>query len=575
MDLARLQLAIRSLERSNPVIRVALLGLGSNGPPAARKLARALLSDALGQEEAWETEMLAIVSDGRSLLLKYGDQEGSARSNNPLVKSMNIPSPFLERNNLEILITPLNTDGNASASYYQAALQDAIVVPPLTTPNSAGGRVGFVRYPMHKAVIVAEGIAGAIEYGKFPSSLEDGTLIKAAISLPLRPSEGVKSAEQEATGNTVDIDLATHALEIFRTSKSNGAQFSEEWQTSRLPALSEWIAGPKITSSSDINIAVHDLISSVLSTTSTSIAQAEATESTDALAATIPETKRTMLQSAISEWSAEAHRDLQLNLDSAFNASSSWRRTAWWRLFWRIDDVTISASEILRGSWLTEAEQRLAFLSGRLSESGLASAEQLRGPSPKIISDARREEMEEYERNVGRTETVAELRQLPSLLARMQQQSGVNTLFNPPWSQTINLSRQYMLHTLVPGLHSKAQALLLTTLGTIGGSAALAAWFYAATAGIALYESGAIISLGLVWSLRRLQKKWSKEREQFAGVVREDARRVLGEVESHLRKIVDEGGRVQVKAEDVRNWREAREGVERCREALDAIRSRS
>ena len=571
VDLSRLQAATRSLESDEPVIRVALLGLGSNGSQAARKLARVLLGDALGEEEAWERQILESSDDGRSLLLRYGDAEEAVQSD-PLVETLNVPSIYLRRHNLEILISTLNIDGGPLTTPDSAALEQAVLVPTLTTPNSSNGRVGFVRYPVHKAVIVAEGITGALEYGRFPTTLTDGNLVSAALSLPLRPSSGTKSAEHEATGNAVDLDLAEHALSLFRTSKANGAQFSEEWQRSRMPALSEWIAGSQqAQSGSGFNSAVHNLISSVITTTATSITAAEAAETALVTSATVPDTKRSDLQSAVSTWSADAHRDLQTNLDSAFTTSSSWRRTAWWRLFWRIDDVTISASEVLRGSWLIEAEQALAFLSGRIFDSGLASREQLRGPAPQLLDGEQKAVMAEYDADKGNSLTVAELMQVPSMLSRMQLQSGVNPLFTPPWPQTISLSRQYMLHTLVLHLHRKAQALLVTTLSTIGGSAALSVWFYFATAGLALYESGAIASLGLVWALRRLQKKWGEERNEFARTVREDARRVLGEVEGQLRGIVNEGGRVSVRAEDAWSWFEAREAVDGCRKALQRV----
>ena len=573
VDLSRIQLAVRSLETSDPVIRVALLGLGSNGALAARKLARVLLSDALGKEEGWENELIASANHDRSLLLRYGGVEDAAQSS-PLVQTMNIPSPVIQRNHLEILVTTLNSIGDTASMDDRTALEEAILVPPLTTPNSAGGRVGFVRYPVHKALLVAQGITGAVEFGRLPLRLVDGTLITAALSVPLRPSPSVKSAEEEATGTAVDIDLAQHALDLFRASKANGAEFSNEWQTSRVGTLSGWLAGQGVSDpSSGLNAAVQNLVTSLISGASTSISKSEAADTANTTSATVTDTKRSILQSAISTWSAEAHRDLQLNLDTAFATSPSWRRTSWWRLFWRIDDVTISASDVLRRSWLAEAEQALAFLSGRISEAGLASDTRLRGPTPQLLTKGARGEMETYEAMKTTTETVAQLTQMPSMLSRMQQQSGVNALFNPPWPQTINLSREYMIHTLVPNLHRKAQALLVTTLSTVGGSVALGAWFYVATAGLALYESGAIVALGLVWGLRRLQKRWSRDREEFANTVREDARRVLGEVEGHLRRVVQEGGRVTVRPEDVRSWQEARDALEKCREALGKIRA--
>lgn len=571
VDLSRLQLATRSLESGSPTIRVALLGLGRNGLAAARKLARVLLSDVLSQEESFEDDIVND-KDGRSLLLRYGDAEESTQSTS-LVRTLNVPSRFLQRHNLELLVTALNTDGSLSEAPDRAALAEAMLVPPLTTPNSEGGRVGFVRYPVHKAVVVAEGITGAVEYGHLHAPLLDGNMINGAISVPLQQSGAAVSAEQQTSGNAVDIDLAMHAVTLFRNNNANGAEFNDEWQTSRIPALSEWIAGSQNTAPQPgLHPAVRSLIDSILSGAAASVSVSRDAELTLAAAKTVPESKRTALKAAISSWSADGHRDLQNNLDIAFTTSHSWRRTAWWRLFWRIDDVTISAANVLRNSWLTEAEQRLAFLSGRILDSGLATEGQLMGPIPVLLEPGRQKEMQEYETNQTQPETVAELMQMPSMLSQTQQRSGVNARYSPPWPQSINLSRQYIIHTLVPDLHREAQALLFTTLSIIGGSAALSVWFFAATAGLGIYESVAILALGTVWGVRRLQKKWSRERQNFALAVREDARGVLAEVEGYLRSIVNEGGKASVRPEDVKQWSEASEAIERCASALDKLR---
>ena len=549
VDRSRLQLAIRSLETERPTVRVAFLGLGKGGPLAARKLARVLLSDALGQEEAWERELLDGMNDGRSLLLKYGDPSDGVQSNT-LVKTMMVPSRYLDQHNLEILIMSLNANG-AESSQDPQSLEDAILVPSLTTPNTTDGRVGFVRYPVQKSIIVAEGVAGALAYGKLPSLLADSSLITAAVDLPFvqLPNDGVERESAPA----VNIELATHALELFRTNTANGAQFNDEWQSSRLPSLSDWIAGAKASSGSGMNQAVEAMIASVITSVSSAIKSADELGTAAATAATVPEIKRIDLQSAVADWSAASHEDLQTNLDTAFVSSASWRRTVWWRLFWRIDDVSISASDVLRQSWLTEAEQRLAFLSGRISEAGLASAEQLTElPNIQALDGV----------GFGTSAVLPQERPMLSVTQRLN-------LADAPWPQTISLSRSFMLQTLVPELHRKAQALLLSTLSTIVGSSALAAWFYVATSGVALYESGAILSLGLVWSLRRLQKKWEAERAGFASAVREDARRVLGEVEQHLRGLIRRGGRAMVDPVDVKGWQEAREAVERCWEAME------
>lgn len=69
---SRLQLALRGLETQKPTIRVGLLGLGRGGEDAARRLARVLLADPLGVEEAWERKLAGMGhGSGKALLLRY------------------------------------------------------------------------------------------------------------------------------------------------------------------------------------------------------------------------------------------------------------------------------------------------------------------------------------------------------------------------------------------------------------------------------------------------------------------------------------------------------------------------
>nr|POE65690.1 hypothetical protein CFP56_58796 [Quercus suber] len=564
VDISRLQLAVRGLESSNPTVRVALLGLGPDGARAARKLARVILSDVLSDgEAAWERQILESGADGRNLLLRYGDSEDMVQDS-PLIKTIHVPSPFLQKGNVEILITTLNASNVGQMT--MEGLQDALLVPTLTTPTSAGGRVGFVRYPVHKALVVAEGIAGAVQFGRFPEDTLDNTLVRAALSLPLRSSTGTKAAEESTMDEAVDIDLATHALELFRANRANGAKFGDEWLTSRITAVSEWIIGPKVAED-QIRPAIRNLLDSVFATTSSKIDDVESEFLSISDQSTIQSAKREDLSRAISTWSAGAHRDLQFNLSTAFQ-STSWHRTAWFRLLWRIDDVSYSASDVLRLAWLTEAEQSLAFLSGRIQEAGLATAAELKEASSLTQVWAKKEEDQSPDLHRKSVDETGELWQQPLLIENVKRDSGIDVAFDPPWPQTIHLTRQQMLHSLIPAFHRKAQVLLVSTLSTVGATTALGAWLFIATQGIALYEAGAIASLGLVWSLRRLQKIWVKEREILAQTFNEDGRKVLAEVEGHMRKIVQEGGRSGVRPEDAQSVGDAHAAIAKCRHAL-------
>ncbi|KAM0707824.1 hypothetical protein Q7P35_004473 [Cladosporium inversicolor] len=571
VDLSRLQLALRSLESADPVIRIAFLGLGEKGALAAKKLARVLVADALGDEAEWEEKILGDAGDARSLLLRYGEPEDALPADSPMVRTLLVPSPLLQRHGLEILVTGLN---GAGLSGYEGAnkreLESSVLVPSLSMPMTNGGRIGFVRYPVHKALIVGDGVEGAAECGQLLKAGLDRELIASAMNLSMTiPAASETTAQDEKLGKIINIDLAGHALGLFRESRANGAQFSEEWEASRVSAISQWLAEANAKTSTGLKQAVQAQIDSALESTAQAVDQIQLERTTEVKKTTIADTKRQSLQEAITTWSAEAHKDLQMNMTAAFE-SKSWHRTAWFRLLWRIDDVTFSAADILQRSWLHETEQNLAFLSGRIVESGIATADELKltGVEQRLLEQGTKQEMETYEAVKDHKESVAELMQMPAMLSKLQEQSGVNALFDPPWPQMLTLSRATMLHTLVPALHRRAQTLLISTLTTISGTTALGAWLMVATGGSAAAEAGAVAALGLVWSLRRMQTKWGAKRENFEMAVRENGRRVLAEVEGQLRSVVSRGGRVVVRPEDVQTWQRARDGVDGAREAL-------
>lgn len=571
VDLSRLQLGLRSLESDDPVIRVAFLGIGERGAAAAKKLARVLVADALGAEEEWEKSILGDAGDGRSVLLRYGEPDDALPADSPMVRTLLVPSPLLKRHGSEILVTGFNGVGlGGHEGANKRELESSMLVPSLSMPMSNGGRIGFVRYPVHKALIIGDGVEGAVECGQMHKAALNPDLIASAINLPMiAPNATEVASPDDKLGKILNIDLAGHALEIFRESKANGARFSEEWESSRVSAISEWLAESATKGSNGIKQAVQAQIDSALESTSLVVDQIQLERTNEVKTTSIPDAKRNALQDAISSWSAEAHRDLQLNITTAIE-SKSWNRTAWFRLLWRIDDVTFSAADILQRSWLNEAEQNLAFLSGRIRESGIATENELRksGLEQKLLDEGRKKEMETYEAVKDHKESVAELMQMPAMLSKLQEHSGVNALFDPPWPQMITLSRATMLHTLVPALHRRAQTLLVSTLTTISGTTALGAWLLVASSGTAMAEAGAVAALGLVWSLRRMQKKWGARRNEFELSVRENGRLVLADVEGQLRNIVGQGGRVALRPEDVATWQRARDGVDRARDAL-------
>ncbi|KAH0269740.1 Metallo-dependent phosphatase, partial [Aureobasidium melanogenum] len=613
---SRLQLALRGLETSRPTVRIGLLGLGRDGDVAARKLARVLLADALGDEGQWETMLKQPSQDGKPLLLRYG-AEDDIPPMNPLVNELNIPSRVLEKNNLEILITTLNTPSGPNITADPSGLAEAILVPPLQTPVASSGRTGFVRYPVHKAIVVGEGIQGCMDFGRLSSALEATTLgvtgaeqglIQVALSVP-RDSPRTQTND---TGliSPVDIEQAGLALDLFREDVANGAIFNTKWQASNIQAIIKFLASdpmdPVTGDSVGLRPTLQAHIRSTLDSAADAIALSEQVANNAVISNSISDQKRQEISQAISAWAQHAHTDLQISLANALD-SRSWRRTTWSRLLWRVDDVGVAAEEVLRSHWLLDAESTLAFLAGRIEQAGFfrskggvanfnpdyamhASDRAIDPKTGEAISKERAFLAPSQASSSAPTTTktskgffgkfftdkvpqptTADLLNTHALTAKVVETGGIDIFHSRPWPLAIHFTRQKLLHTLVPSLQARAQALLAQSLTTIGATSALGVWLYIATSGTMLAESGAIAALGLVWTLRRLQKKWEKERQTWEAEVREHGRVVLSEVEDVLRTVVRENERGVLRQTDIEDWERAREALRDVKRALGDV----
>ena len=68
VGISRLGLALRSLEGSNGIVRIAVLAMDGD-VQRVKRLVRLLLADPLGKQEAWEAE-LAEGDNGESVLIR-------------------------------------------------------------------------------------------------------------------------------------------------------------------------------------------------------------------------------------------------------------------------------------------------------------------------------------------------------------------------------------------------------------------------------------------------------------------------------------------------------------------------
>jgi hypothetical protein len=112
-----------------------------------------------------------------------------------------------------------------------------------------------------------------------------------------------------------------------------------------------------------------------------------------------------------------------------------------------------------------------------------------------------------------------------------------------------------------------AQRLVFFSLSTTSLTSALSVLTYVSLPASSIYETCTIAAVGLIYSLRRQQRKWDAARTFWEEEVREQGRAALLETEEQLRTTVRDGGKSQV---DV-TAHEARKAIADAREALDNV----
>ncbi|QDS68664.1 hypothetical protein FKW77_002046 [Venturia effusa] len=567
VGLSRLGLALRSLEApdSGGVVRVAILAARGN-EGAAMRLARLLLADPLGKVEGWEVDLSdpksAEGASGKALVIKYGDETVKPPPN-PLLWTLPVPSRVLKKHNIEILISSLHF--GAVPTGEQNRVQNAILVPTLETPTSASGRYMNVTYPVHKTLLLGEGLKSLIEYGRFTAGQElPEALCKLAISLP-------NSAFYTKPGeiSPVDLEIGEKSLEKIRDSIENATIWEEGWFRAGIPSLSAWLLESSTAEKeSALKPAITNLIKSVLEDTEKQIASSEQEAIRLAATSTVSQHVRAEITKVIDQWSETSHSELRDKLDMAF-ASKHWRRLNWYKLFWRADDVAMVTSDILERRWLVEAEKGAVFLAGRIEGEGLLTEEQLQANSFKTLPPVKQAEPEEKDRfEVHFSDLVK-----PDVHAA-DEGATLPPAIQTPWPKTIPLTRHAFATRTIPSLEALAQKLVLQTASTTTISAGISAFAYISTVSTSFFEAGAVFAFGTVLGLWRMQGKWQDALRFWEGEVREEGRKAVRGTEEGVRACVVEGGRGVVDEVGVEDRKVAREVVDNAKRVLLAFEQR-
>lgn len=574
INLSQLPLILRGLESSDGgVTRVAVLAFGAP-QDTARKLVRLLLADPLGDKAGWEdlVQQPASGVDGTeaqsgAILLKYGEDDMSGVESqriSPLYREILVPSSLLQNHNIEILVTGLSTGAPIAAGQQEVdSPSDLILVPSLD--GGSAGVVTMVRYPVHKALIVGDGAASCFHYGSFMG----GQDLVGVEQEMIRFTANVTDSLPEMTGDTAkgdtltfaNVDRAAQALKVFREDIKNATQYEDGWLHSGLPVLRRWlVAGVPISGSSEngtaMKPALRNLIVHLLAKASANMNTAAAKQQAAALHSGSSTSTLEPLVQALEEWSGKAHEELRNELDKAFNGDS-WSTISWFKLFWRVDDVSMVTQDMIEHQWLVGAEKGCYWLIGRFEAAGLLD----NGTIAKVTELAK--QMTEASTAPAQETVVVE----PDPNANQAATIALTDTRLVPFTG-IGQARALRVRADAAELQTKAHHLLLQSLSTFSLTSGLSALLYFSTS-FSVFDAASVAAFGLVWSLRHIQRSWEKERNKFAGTLREEGRLVLKRIEDGFLEIIaDARERRGGEGPDEEARKQARDAVEKAQEEL-------
>lgn len=561
VNLSRVQLALNALrqEAGDETVRVAILGLanGVESGRTAKEVLRLLLADPLLPEQEWEKD-LAEHDVNSPLIVRVGatapGEDRTAEEGNltyakgGLLKELNVSSPGLNGHRLEILLMESNPLADSSDGAYQG-FEEAALVPTVEIPMSNTGRYTPVTTPVHKALLVTDGFSGVASLMTLPLLAHEKT-IAGVVNLPKYHPEDCTALPFLA----IDAAMARQGLQALRESSEKAFDYQHLWYKSNIPAIMDWLkSGAISTEKGGTKDAVRSLITSVLRNTLVAIQEEESRRLASALYAQMSP-GAIALNKALAEWSEKAHAELQGEMDRAFE-SERWSKLNWWKLFWRVDDVGALSSEMLSTRFLPRAERNVIYLAGQVEGSGLFGPENGRTvySLPAILSAPRSE----------------------SQLEEAAKVEPVSTRVAPgtKWPTHITFTRNYLQSETVPALQALAQKLVIQAASFSALTSGLGTLMYLSSFGIS--ESGAVAAFGIVWSLRRVQKKWETARGYWQSEVREEGRKAVRAVEISVAGALDKAVSQNSKSGDAvlsGELKTAREIVHKAEEALGKMK---
>lgn len=371
-------------------------------------------------------------------------------------------------------------------------------------------------------------------------SCANTSLVLKALSLP-----GLSTATS-ADVTIIDLAIAETAVTQLQSPTENLPSFQDGWLRSGLDAIRRWLlAGSSSSATSGVKPAVKELVSSILNEAESLLRQEEADVAAAKSAKSIPTSSLApddteSLSRALKDWSQTAHTELQSGLATAF-VSKSWNSLAWWKLIWAADDVTHCSRDIVTVGLLPTSRPNLLFLAGRFSGAGF------RGTTTATSVE----------------EEMAEIRQ-GQPISGDRHLGGAD--YCPP---QIARAMDYILTDAIPRIQTAASQLLMHAFSVSATGAIVSTMLYASE--VSVYSSASVAAFALVYSARRLQKGWDKEKSWFQGVVAEGGRVAVVETERWAWEQLRIGRRVADADEGLERVQEGRKVLSDVRRALESL----
>lgn len=351
----------------------------------------------------------------------------------------------------------------------------------------------------------------------------------------------------------INLTQAESATKSFRESLGPTAVYKRAWFGSGLASLSEWFEEGLSGQAPALKPAVRRLIEHIVDNTREAVLLHEEETKKQIESTAVPVSTRDSLDQAIIWWAEVSHTELRDQLGNAF-IGRDWRKLLWWKLFWRVDDVSFIAANLLQQSWLVEAEKEMIWHFGRIEQSGLGDPAKL-SLRPQTVVDV---------------EARATQSSLSSLATKKEPVAHAPSSTRL-WPQEISHARTHLSTTTIFPLQALSQRLLLEAISITFLTSSLSAQLYFAISTTSIYEAGAIAALGFVYSLHRLQSKWSSARETWEGSIIEEGGRILRDAEERMREMVRNGGRKVVDEKEVEDRRLVLQRLEAVRNALEKL----